>query len=310
MTVPMPDQLPSAQDRIAMGRAIPTTDDELMGHLAAAMSRILEPGPGPASTERIGKIAGRVAQFPNLDRITLTMSGYRIRAEATNYNPPPEAPLTVPTVATVPAVLGRFEVHAHPVEVIGIPVSLDLEALRVPIAWETDRTGDVWLTTPEDPIARSAQQATTGTVDRPEATFSAQVNIAAARAGIRSFILTEAAGSKVKIRDVDVNLSQQGDGFRVSALAKARYGILSAKVTAQATLQIDERNFTATLTGLQVRSSNPVVALVLAFVAKKITGYEGHTVDLNDLIKDSGLRFAALDVTIRGEDLRLSGRLA
>lgn len=290
------------EDRIAMGRAIPVTDRELQVRLAQAIAQLLETVPSEQGGRGNAKITATLGTGLDVAQISLDLSGYRVRDSVVLgeiHDPAHQGGSVRPAeIRNEPAQVATFTLRAHPVEVIGIPLYLDVAALKVPIAWVTDTAGDVWLTAPED------------LGNQTQATFSGHFNLATAQVQVQELIASSLTNSKVTLRDLDLDVSQQGDRFTIEVLAKVRYGILSARFTAHAVVTFDTDSLTLTAQDIKVRSTNPVVAVALAAISKRITALNGQVFDINELLSLGNQRITALELILRGEELFLSGQIA
>ena len=320
-------------DKIFMGPAIPATGPDLSLRLVSAISQYLVRSNGVAESQARFRVNSVFTDPVNLTRLAMDISGYSVvdSVFTSEYVPKDQKPTTPAIVTTQPALLSDLKVQTDNLEVIGIPLMLDIQAINLPIVWLTDINGNVWLTAQEEQASTKVSSfepvsfeqlnvdtrpfITTPTSPNPpfEAVFSFRANIDTARAKIREFAITQSKGQEVQVKDLDFSISQTGRDFVLKATAKLKYKIFGVRFKASAVVAYDQERLTVTPRNIKVGSSNLFARIVLGVAAKSIKKFDGQTVEINTLLKDNPEKFTALEIGIekqnQTQELRIRGRL-
>lgn len=246
----------------------------------------------------------------DLEQLTFDASGValQLRPQPSATPPPGIASAHSDTTAATeirsrrPGIARRVRLIAAPARVDGIPLTVDVELLDLPIDWlEYEEPSDptrpetvVGIDVRDDEGVRGALSASIRSND------IGPLFERIARAAL------EADG--VDIRSVRIDLRQDGaDGIRIAARVGVRWKLLSASARMRARLRISP-DAVVTVRDLGVSSRNPIVALALFAARTQVRAQIGRTLDLNDETSSSGVRLHDVRLTA-GRDLKLSARV-
>lgn len=244
----------------------------------------------------------------DLDQLVVDASGVALgfsvpRNDRTpTASAPPAAPEIVErrrgTVRTV-------RMLARPVEIDGVPLTIDAQLDEAPIEWQV--------------------YASPVTEGRPGTRYG--LALADGGSGMRgSFLATmltadlaplltaivrpafEAAGAR--LRRLRITVAQDGaDGIRFDGAAGVRWRFISASARGSARLGIDPDG-AVTVRDLRVGSRNPFIALALRAARRTIHAEIGRRHDLNAMLAADGVaaRLHDMRVTV-GDEIRISARI-
>ncbi|WP_019136544.1 hypothetical protein [Cellulomonas massiliensis] len=278
----------TSADVLPLGRAPrPTTGDELAARLRAALTENLR-GIADASAARVtARVEGD--DVPELD---VDLTGLVVAQV------PRSAPAAPPAVAVrerTPGVVGRLQVDAHPLTVIGVPVDVRADLAQVPFAW---------VETPDGALGAELLEPTA------DAPVTGSVRVAAPReqvvAAVRTVATQVAASQGVTLQSLDVALEQQGPrAVSVRLDAKVRKSLLSASVQARATATVTD-DLVLRLSDVDLSSGNPLVGAMLAAARGRVDALAARPVDLAAQLPP-GVRLEDVRIEV-GEQLVLTAR--
>lgn len=198
-------------------------------------------------------------------------------------------------ITRTPAHLRTLTVTAHQATLAGAPVDLDLEFERVPIEWVERADGTLELDSSADAAAwEGANGAATIAV--------AQVDLAPLATQILNVALADVGAS---VSGLELRLTSAGvDAAELDATAKAKYGVIGAKVRFRATASIVDGD-RIRLTDLDLSSGNLLAGALLGLAKGELEKLEGQEVDLAAYVPgELGAVRAHLDVTAETVTLR------
>ncbi len=278
--------------RFLVGDHIPDDGAELAASLTEAVGEVIDQ-PLPA-----GSIKAVVSSPPNISELRVDLSGQDLELV-------PEALQTVQGRVSsdvsqekdrLPATLESAQLLASPVRIEGVPVELTVEAKAVPFNWITDRQGQVSFGLAQDGPGDMSGEFKLGVTK--EALRVAVLEAASAAAQAKGFTL----------QDLDFDIRQSGNTFRIVGSARLRKSILTAQAEALATINYDPNTLRLTVDEVQLSSRNPAVAMLLQVMDSQLAPYRGKTIDLNEALSFTGQEIECLDITIRGNDIRVWGK--
>ncbi|BDZ42077.1 hypothetical protein GCM10025865_13760 [Paraoerskovia sediminicola] len=221
-----------------------------------------------------------------------TTGGHSVGADPTT----PVSRAVVTDAAREPGTVGRLEITANPIDLMGVPVVADIEGHQLRYAWLDDSAGQVLveLVEPDDssPVTGHARLS------------AARDDVVAA---VRHAATDALRGLGLELAALDVELTQPARrSVSVVASAKIRKGLLGATARLTGTATIDD-SMVATLHDLSVTSGNPLVAAVLATVRGRVQRYDGRRIDLSTQLPP-GMHLTDVQVTV-GDQIVLAARL-
>lgn len=267
-------------------------------HGAELLERIrrfaLEGAPPVALAQADALLAATTVELDGDDIATLDVqaTGLVFDESGTDVEPPTAS---LPGARRTPGVIRHARVHGDPVQVAGVPVTLDADASGVRFAWlETDTHAGIELIEPSD-----------------DAPITGQLSVAAPQQAVvdaaRTIATRMAAEQGYDLRSLDVQFSSRGP--REVALrgeAAIRKGILGASVQVAATAQIDDA-MVLRFRDVSLSSGNMIVAGMLSLLRSRIEKATSEPIDLASRLP-AGVRLA--DVRLEaGEVLALVARL-
>lgn len=194
---------------------------------------------------------------------------------------------------------------ARPVEIEGIPLTVDAQLDDAPIEWQV--------------------YAAPVTEGRPESRYG--LTLADGGAGMRGSFLASMRASdltplltailrpafqaaRARLRRLTVTAAQDGaDGIRVEGAASVRWRVISASARGSARIGI-EPDGVLTVRDLRVGSRNPFIALALRAARTTIRAEVGRRHDLNASLAVDGVTVRLHDVRATvGEEIRISARV-
>lgn len=245
---------------------------------------------GAAITSTLGRVAASDADVRGIERlrVEVELDGDDIArleidatsVEITDRDGSIDTDLPSPLIATrTPGIARRVLIHASPITVQHLPVTVRLDAEALPFTWITT-TDDRWGIEVADDAARGASGTARVAVAQDRLAPAAAAAVAAAE---------DALGVTITVGDVTVS----SDGPRhalLRAQAHVKKGLLGAPVTALAEIDLDD-NAVLTVRTLKLSSSNPLAAALIATVSSQIRNYEGKSIAINDALP-AGLTLA------------------
>jgi hypothetical protein len=249
----------------------------------------------------------------DLEHLTLDATGVKLRLGWHSTPPAPQNPSNPASEAPEPDHLTResgivkaFRFTARPMRVERTPLSIDVRAFDIPIAWltfaeptEPDLPESIHMLVPD------------GGLDGLHGTFHATIatkDLVPLITSVARPMLREAGAhlGRVKLDLTD----DGGDGIRLTAYAGLRWKLLMASARADARIQVT-RDAVITVRDLTVGSRNPFVKAGLLFARQRIRGVIGQTFDLNEFIAEDGTPIRLHDVRIEtGDQLVVTARFA
>ncbi|MGM7667755.1 hypothetical protein [Microbacterium sp. A93] len=247
----------------------------------------------------------------DLEHLTLDATGVRLRLGWHSTPPAHPAPSSAAAEQDEPDSLTResgivktFRFTARPMRIEQTPLSIDVQAFDVPIAWltfaeptEPDLPESIHMLVPD------------GDLDGLHGIFHATIatkDLVPLITSVTGPMLREAGAHLGRVK---LDLTDDGDdGIRVTAYAGLRWKLLMASARADARIQVT-RDAVITVRDLTVGSRNLFVKAGLLFARKRIRGVIGQTFDLNEIIAEDGTPTRLHDVRIEtGDQLSVSAR--
>lgn len=245
----------------------------------------------------------------DLDRLVVDASGVALDlgAPRPDRTPTASAPPTAPEIVERRRGTARtVRMLARPVEIAGIPLTVDARLDDAPIEWQV--------------YASAAAEA------RPESRYG--VVLADGGDGMRGSFLASMAAADLtplltailrpalkaegaRLRHLTVTAAQDDtDGIRVDAVAAVRWRFIAASARGSARIGI-EPDGVLTVRDLRVGSRNPFIALALRAARKTIRAEIGRRHDLNESLAADGVRPRLHDLRVTVDDeIRVSARLS
>jgi hypothetical protein len=269
-------EIPVDGDELAQRVAVSLRDAlHLRESDVAATARMTAPG---AVDELAVDLSGSV-----IDNRYLSRSSISLR--------PPRS-----TAGGVPTELGSLSVAGDPVVVFGAPLSVRLDAHRVPATWLHDDSGQLWLAFRDE---RPSDGATDG-----RAVVEGEVAAVTAAAGTVAAEMGRQKG--VTVKDVTITPRTTGPNrWSLDVTAKVTKG-LSANVTALAKVRLDD-DLVLHVEELTAKVGGLLGPLAGGMIESMLGRYRDRTVDLKKL-SFAGARVTALDVTL-AERFRIAATL-
>ncbi|MGW2091291.1 hypothetical protein [Promicromonospora sukumoe] len=201
-------------------------------------------------------------------------------------------------VAREPGTLHHLRVDAHQLVAVDLPVDITAEVTNLRFDWVDGADGRVGI----QPVEPDADHPVSGharvAVDKAGLVMTAR--------GVLAVVLQQQG---ITLTALDLDLVSQGPRaatLRVDAAIKKGV-FLSARVQATASVSIDE-NMVLAVRGVQLGSSNPLVAALLGTVRGKVEAATSRDIDLAEKLPD-GVRLADVRLDV-GQELVVSARLA
>lgn len=215
-------------------------------------------------------------------------------------------PIHPQIITRTPGALRFARVIADPVTLQGHELHLDATVQDLLFDW-------VRYAEPTSPgrpssafgIEDAASEHPTGS-GHPAGTFAVSMRTDKIDPLIASIAQPLLAESGIRLRRLKTDLAEgRRQTIKLHALASVRWKIFGATVRATFVVQI-ERDGVITVKQLRLRSSNPVIAIVLLMARSELRRVEGQKLDLNEGCE--ALRLHDLRVSI-AESVEISGRL-
>ena len=284
----------------------PRTGEELAARLRSAAIAALV-GADAAGVEIVGIDAVRIdaelasdGASADIDRLDLDLTGLRVDlgdAAAADAAGDAGAPGASPAVlATVPGLLRRGSVVAHPLLLGEAAVTIDANVAALPIAWVELDDGTTELreaidddSAPTGEVAVGIRQA-----DLP-ALLERALGVGLAEMGATA-------------ENIEIVLTGAGpDAARLEASGVARIGFMSAKVRLRAAGRIvDGRRLR--LDEVDIGSRNPLAGAMLALARSRVEAFVGREIDLAEQLPPA-LRTARLSLEVRPDAIRVVATL-
>jgi hypothetical protein len=200
------------------------------------------------------------------------------------------------TTGGVATEVGSLTVAGHPVNVLGAPISVQLDAQRVPATWLHDDSGQLWLAFRDE---HPSEGATTG-----RAVIEGEVAAVNAAAGTVAAELARQKG--VTVTDVRVTPRNAGPNrWSFDVAARVTKG-LSANVTAQATVRLDD-DLVVHVEELSAKVGGLLGSIARGMIEPILDRYRNRAIDLKKQTF-AGARVTGLDVDL-AERFRVAATL-
>ena len=276
---------------IPLGRGpVPTTAAELADRLGYGVRRILQVERGdPRVDVRMSR--------DHIDRIAIDITGLSTSGPAT-LTPGFGA-------ADHPSVIDVLAIDGDPVGIRGVPVTLSAEGRGLPVAFRTTTLDDTWIVADDRSPSGSATRPEGASAAAPTAWLEASARLDTVEDALRAELDQRARAHGFTLKSLALDVRSAGRrGITLRADATVGKSFLSAKVTATATVTIDD-DLVLLVSNLALTSGNPLVTAILARARGPLDEWDGRRVDLTaysfagarlrdvELSADDAIRFRA-----------------
>ncbi|KAB1645019.1 hypothetical protein [Gulosibacter chungangensis] len=299
MTVAMtPVQVP--KDAVSLGKGpIPETDAELKQRIIEAIEKDLAENGATLPVPIAERVAAAFGEQPNISSVTVDFSNVTLAVQDEASEQQPD--LGPAVKKKVEAELSHVAVRANPARLESMPVSASFELENLAVDWLTDANGDVWLAVSERKLEGFSGQG------------ELQADIDDARALARELAERAAKDDSVRIKEVDFDIEVERprggeQRIRATGVLDGGYKFIGAQVKAEVDAVLENSTGKARVEDFKLRSSNPLVKLMLLVFRKQIRARLSEPIDLNSGLP-KGYRIDHLELRTRGRALIATLRL-
>ncbi|MCK2023765.1 hypothetical protein KZC52_12575 [Microbacterium sp. kSW2-24] len=250
----------------------------------------------------------------DLERLVVDGTGVALRLRVPKHDSAPGAsarpaasapPATPEIVERRRGTARTVRMLARPVEIEGIPLTIDVQLDDAPIEWQVSAS-PVVARRPESRYAIVLADDGEGMRGSFLASMAADDLTPLLTAILRPAL--KAGGAR--LRHLAVTAAQDGtDGIRIDAAAGVRWRLIGASARGRARIGV-EPDGVVTVRDLRVGSRNPFVALALRAARKTIRAEIGRRHNLNESLTADGMRLRLHDLRVTvGDEIRVSARL-
>ncbi|MFK0403166.1 hypothetical protein ACIQTT_12600 [Microbacterium sp. NPDC090225] len=244
----------------------------------------------------------------HLERLIVDGTGVALRLRVPKHDSAPTAsasPVAPDVVERRRGTARTVRMLARPVEIEGIPLTIDVQLDDAPIEWQVFAS----------PVVAGRPESLYGIVLADDGAGMRGSFLASMTADDLTPLLTsllrpalKAAG--MRLRHLSVTGAQDGtDGIRIDGAAAVRWRLIGASARGSARIGI-EPDGVVTVRDLRVGSTNPFVALALRAARKNIRAEIGRRHDLNASLAADGVALRVHDLRVTVDDeIRISARV-
>lgn len=240
---------------------IPVTGAELAERVATTLGTMIQ-----AKGNARPNVDCQMTSPEMLERLTIDLTGVESGAGRL------QKPASFTQLGT--AVLQNFSLGGNPVILHGAPVKLTTEGRHLPMSWNRDDHGNLWLTP-------SRQETEAG---RPSGYMELAAEVSQVEAALRSAVAAMAETQGAKLKDLRLQLQSAGPrSLVIKADVAASKFMMTAKLQAIAEAAIDD-NMNLRINQLDVTGDGAAGSMVANMLEDKLAGARGRQFALGEFM--------------------------